>query len=247
MHPTDDKSASRYDRAWMKFVGRRTLTAIERALADPDLTSLKLEIARVDARLEVLEERHANRVAESEGGWERLSDLADELRLAVGDPSPAARDRVDDLITELKRLAKNGLADYHSWEHIARATEQRRKLVDTERKYEELNKFLVPSSRLAFIFAELHLAIVSTITDLTLRMSLVNELRTRLDGTVVGADRRPVVLLPSPRADAAAPALGGDAAPRTLATLLDDEPEGDAPESGAAPRESGGDTAVVAT
>lgn len=189
------KTEKQHERAWRAHIGRRHLTALERALSDPKLTSLRQEIARIDLRLAELEQRKAE--GECRGAWRRTGSIALQLTKEHARPEPD-NELITTLLTELTELTVAGANDYQTWAHIEAAIEQRRRLVDTERKYEELNQYLVPVTRLNLIFAELYATVAATLVDAELRRTFVNELRTRLDGTILGVDRRPVALLPAP-------------------------------------------------
>jgi hypothetical protein len=181
--------AERVLREWTKFVGKRRLTAFERALSDPELISLKQEIAKLDLRIADLEERAHK--GESRGAWHHVKVFARELNKALTN-DPVNVDKALELSAGLDQCAQQGLDDFKLWDEIERLIELRRKMVDTERKYEEFNKLLIPASALARLFDDLLYAIEAVIPERTTQRALLHEVRVRLDGE----QRRATALVP---------------------------------------------------
>lgn len=97
--------------------------------ADPALLELRSDIALVDSRLEDL----LSRVDTGESGaiWRSLLKRKEELILAKRANDTAGQITAVNAILE---LISKGHADYRAWGEIGTVLEQRRKLVESERK-----------------------------------------------------------------------------------------------------------------
>jgi hypothetical protein len=114
---------------YSKHLPSRLLATYETAQRDPDLLALREEVALVDARLTDL----LARVETGESGfvWRELRDTYREYRkaLALTDiPEMKAR------LEEIGTLITRGVSDEAAWIDIRATLEQRRKLVESERK-----------------------------------------------------------------------------------------------------------------
>ena len=199
----EDPRKGHYERAWVKAIGRRRLTAFERAVSDPDLVSMRQELAKLDLRIADLEER-AKR-GESVGAWQRLRALATELELRAMEESPD-REKVGDLAARIAALSREALDEVSLWDELKQLIELRRRISDTERKYEELHKLLIPHSQLVRMFDELHGAIEAVIEDRPTQLKLIYELRHRLNGEQrPSSGRTTPIALPAAYTDAPPP------------------------------------------
>lgn len=157
-------------RSWTRFLGRRRLTELERALTDPELVSLRQELAVVDMRIAELRERTAS--GEGRRAWGRLRRRLEVLQIHIGE---AKWDRVQETATEMKRIIEDGATDYERWQEIESLLELRRKLADTERKYEELHQLAIPAAQLGRLFDDLLRAVETIIPDRGLQRRLLAE------------------------------------------------------------------------
>jgi hypothetical protein len=112
---------------YSKYVPRRLLAKYEAAEQDPDLLSMRAEIALLDSRLQEL----LQRVHSGESGqmWRMLSDEIAQLLQNRDDP-----DRATVHINNLISIVRRGNADYAAWNELRSVVDQRRRLVDAERK-----------------------------------------------------------------------------------------------------------------
>lgn len=96
------------------------------AQADPDLISVRQEIALVDARLEDL----LGRVDTGEAGaiWAGVRAAVDEYR-KTSDAAEKA-----EAFARIESLSVEGFSDYASWGEVLELIERRRKLAETETK-----------------------------------------------------------------------------------------------------------------
>lgn len=133
---------------YSKALDREPINALyEIARTDPKLLALREDIALLIAKQQQTLEKL--QTGESGPAWSQLGAalqlFADQLRL-MGLPDEAyeaLRDRVD----AMQRIALGGLGDHHIWQEYTARAEQIRKLVDTERKYEEGLKLYLPMER----------------------------------------------------------------------------------------------------
>jgi hypothetical protein len=115
----------RYGRA----VPLRLLERMREALGDDELLSLHDDIALIDVRIADL----LSRVDRGESGdvWTALQLAYRGLRAAG---QAADLNRINLALTAIGDLITRGYADYVSWQAVGAALEQRRKLVESERK-----------------------------------------------------------------------------------------------------------------
>lgn len=110
-------------------VPSRMLQKYEEAQRDPDLISMRDEIAILQVRLNEL----LQRVDTSESGvlWLKAQEYYDELKAAM-----QRKDFVDAVkwVSILGKALNKGTADHLVWSEIATITEQMRKIKDSERK-----------------------------------------------------------------------------------------------------------------
>lgn len=95
------------------------------AQSDPDLVSVREEMALVDARIaDVL-----TRVDTGEAGalWAALGKAVGEYRAAADEDRDAA-------FSEIEHLCRQGLDDWAAWAEVLNLIERRRKLAETETK-----------------------------------------------------------------------------------------------------------------
>lgn len=108
------------------------------ALADPELTSIRSEIAVLDSRFSSLLEKLQG--TESAEAWAtiatkipRLVDLLDRGDL----------DEAKVLVDELAGIVRTGLTDFSTWREIYAVTDQKARLTEIERKQKiELDQFV---------------------------------------------------------------------------------------------------------
>jgi hypothetical protein len=171
-------------RDWTTILGRRRLTQFERALMDPDLVSLRQELVKLDLRIAEIEER--GRRGESDKAWNLVNKLANRINDTLAGETLGEKqiERLRDYAQQLSTVAQEGVGDYAMWKEITDLMELRRKTADTERKYEELHKVLIPATQLTVLFDELYGAIEEVVPDRGMQLKLLMEVRGRLNGEV---------------------------------------------------------------
>lgn len=114
---------------YSKYLPARLSDRYHESLTDPDLLELRSEIAVLDARMGELIERIDT--GESGAAW-----VAARLALQQYNESELDGDKAKKVaaMRQLEEALERGAADYAIWSEIAAMTEQRRKLVESERK-----------------------------------------------------------------------------------------------------------------
>lgn len=114
---------------YSKYIPARLNERYQEAVSDSELLALREDIALIDARLVDL----LQRVDTGESGrlWRLLQQTHAEMlqARAASDTGKMAMK-----LTELGHLIQEGLADYAAWDDVSKTLEQRRKLVESERK-----------------------------------------------------------------------------------------------------------------
>lgn len=171
---------AKYRREWSKILGRRRLDAFERAIADPDLVSLKQELALIDLRADDV--RRQAVVGASEQAWQEVKLMARTLTELLEQPDEKVElAKLREVVVGLAQTVERGLDEWRVWDELKDLIERRRRLADTERKYEEMKHLLVPVAELALLFDDLHAAIEAVIVLPELRRALLHELRVRIN------------------------------------------------------------------
>lgn len=114
---------------YSRYLPGDLLERYEEARRDPDLLAMKEEIALLDARLGDL----LNRVMQGESRrlWGMVQDAYEQLKQAI-----RAKDATGMAfeLSLLEDVIERGINDYDAWDAISGVIEQRRKIVETERK-----------------------------------------------------------------------------------------------------------------
>jgi hypothetical protein len=115
------------DGRYSKAIPARLAARYEEAADDPTLLQLGHDVALVDARLADL----LNRVDNGESGqlWKKVDEAFTQYRRLKGDTRKGP-----EAFTILSDTIEAGVSDYAAWSEISSLLEQRRKLVESERK-----------------------------------------------------------------------------------------------------------------
>lgn len=156
---------------YSKYMPTRLLNRYAEAIDDPELLAMKEDIGLIDARIaDVL-----GRVDTGEAGltWKTLkttySDFKDAMRLHDGD-----RMAVD--MQEIEKLLGKGYGDYVAWSEVTSLLEQRRRLVESERKrLVEMKQMITVEDTLSLIMRITNV-IKETITDPAIQHRIGREL-----------------------------------------------------------------------
>lgn len=131
------------------------------ALSDQKLMELREEVALLDAYI-------MDRLSRADHGdsgqlW-RLLDKTyrDHYDAIYVQADPA---KISATITELRRLIQRGIADHTAWAEILEAIEQRRRLVESERKHMIQMEQLVSVEQMMLVAAQLLDSVRKNVTD----------------------------------------------------------------------------------
>jgi len=141
---------------YSKYLPARLAGKYLEAQNDPELLNLAGEIGLVEARIaELLEGVDRDAVGRV---WAKIRATYDDLDLAMktGDSNGTIA-----CMVELGKLTRTGNRDYYAWEEIVKLIEQRRKLVDSERKRRVDMQNMITADRAMLLVS----AIVGVIRD----------------------------------------------------------------------------------
>jgi len=154
---------------YSKYLPTRLLERYHESQSDPELLNLSAEISLVDARLAELLKRVDT--GEAKDHWTQASKLIKDVRAAGSD-----RVLVQQLIGELGETIKEAQQDYSVWDEINRQMDQRRRLVESERKrLVEMQQFISQEKAIVLVTALLD-AIKRHVTDRKALTAVSNEL-----------------------------------------------------------------------
>lgn len=142
---------------YSKHLPTRMLASYEQAQHDPELLNLREDIALLDARLSEL----LKRVDSGESGklWQDLRAAWKVVRNAAND------DEKNMAIAELGPLIERGYQDTQAWGEIRAAIEQRRKLVESERKRLIEMQQMMTMSQAQLLIARLYDVVTQHVSD----------------------------------------------------------------------------------
>ena len=163
-------SASYKHGRYSKYLPARLAGRYEEAAADPDLLVLRQDIALVDARLADL----LKRVDKGESGhlWRDLKVTWEKLEAATDD-----KDARTEALRMIRELIKRGASDSATWSEIHGTIDQRRKLVESERKRLVEMQQVITAER-AMVMLSVILDIIKThVTDRNTLASISEEIR----------------------------------------------------------------------
>lgn len=134
---------------WSKFLPNRLAEKYQEAAKDPELLNLRHDIGLIDARMsDVL-----SRVDTGEAGsmWRQAKDYFNAIQAAVAESDPIKM-RIS--MNQLDETLGKGLGDWAAWNEVIGLVEQRRKLVDTERKrLVDMNQMITTEKAIMMITA----------------------------------------------------------------------------------------------
>jgi hypothetical protein len=143
-----------------KFLPSRMAADFDAAMGDPELVSLRKEIATVDARIIDLYKR----VDKGEAGtiWEELHEGWASLERAQARAEAGAYQAAFD---HVKRIVAKGYSDTAAWAEVCKQIDLRRKLVDSEQRRMTLAHESLNSDRAMMMMARMVGIIQKHVTD----------------------------------------------------------------------------------
>lgn len=161
---------------YTKDMPTRLVADVERALADPDLISLRLESAITSARMNDL----LARVDPGEAGilWRKARAAMADFRAAQrADDAPAAATA----LRELEDVLGRGVQDYAAWDEWFKAVEMRRRLADTERRRLEALEYHITKQQGALLVARVYDIVSRHVADPKVLGAIGRELEPLID------------------------------------------------------------------
>jgi hypothetical protein len=141
---------------YSKHLPTRMLANYEQAQRDPELLNLREDIALIDARLSDL----LRRVDSGESG-----KVWNDLKAAWKAVQRATDDEKDMAIAELGPLIERGYLDTQAWGEIGGLLEQRRKLVESERKRLIEMQQMMTAGQAQLLIARLYDVVTQHVSD----------------------------------------------------------------------------------
>lgn len=141
-------------------------------MKDPDLISLRAEIALLDGRVGQLFERMTK--LESDTAFEQIKDCIYAMEAAI------IEDRIDDAMNYLKdakKAFKAASAERDGWNEIYGIVKERRQMVDAERKREETLQGNMTARQVGTFIAAVQTAIMEEVHDTDVRKRLALRLQ----------------------------------------------------------------------
>jgi hypothetical protein len=157
-------------KAWSRDLPTRLSDRVTAGLDNPELISMREELALVDARMGELLERLTT--GESGDAWLEVTRLAARIRKVVDDQPGNWFDELDLILGELGACIEAANSDTQVWGELHGVLEQRRRIADTERKREEFESEAVTRNQWATFLTSVQTAIMEEVTDVHSRARL---------------------------------------------------------------------------
>ena len=159
---------------YSKYIPNRMAAAYDATLQDKKILEMHEDVALIESRVTDL----LSRVDTGEAGrlWRLASTLFNQLQRAYTSQDGEAIVRINE---ELGAVLKQGRSDYHAWDEVGRALDQKRRTIDSEQKRQVQEKQLVPIAELGLIVRALAGAVALYVTDVGI-LRAVNDEWTRI-------------------------------------------------------------------
>lgn len=156
---------------YSKNLPTRLAARYQQAIDDPELITLRDEVALLDSRIsEVI-----LKIDTGEAGaiWKELRETYADMQAATrqGDS-----DGVKQALSSLNSLIKNGAADYQQWGEIATLIEGRRKLVESESKRQQILMTMMTAEQTMMLVSVIQDVVMRNVDDRATRLAIQNEL-----------------------------------------------------------------------
>ncbi len=157
---------------YSKYIPERLSERYHESINDPEILALKMDISLVDARLDDL----LSRVDTGESGalWKTAHSAFIDFRSAN---ASGDQDKMTVALTELNRILNLGVQDYKAWDEIGTMLEQRRKLVESERKRLLDMEMVITVERQMILLAGVVSIIKDNVTDRKILSAISADIR----------------------------------------------------------------------
>jgi hypothetical protein len=145
------------------------------SLDDPDLTSLRPEIALIDSRLGELFSLMSE--AGTEEAWATVRDVGERLRYVVDRPDLEDREVVLDTLTVKLATACDVMkANERGWKEINSMIDRRRRTAAVEQKREQNEEHTLLATQALYFFQQVHAAINEEVEDVGIKQRISDRL-----------------------------------------------------------------------
>lgn len=159
----------------------RLMERYQQALHDKDLMNLRHEVALVDTRIaELLEQIERGDLG---ARWLELKEHFDTITLAVQKQDLGAGRAA---FEQIGTLISSGANDYMTWTQISAMLEQRRKLVDSERRWLVDMQQMITSEQAMLLVT----AMVSAVREEVKDRDVLARIQTRIAGLIAAPNGR---------------------------------------------------------
>ena len=167
-------------KGWSRDLPTRLSDRVRAGVENPDLISMREELALVDARMGELLERLTT--GESGDAWLEVTRIAARIRKVVDDQPGNWFDEIDQALGELAACVEAASSDTQVWQDLHQVLEQRRRIADTERKREEFEAESVTRNQWATFITSVQTAILEEVQDHGSRARLAAKIATLAGG-----------------------------------------------------------------
>jgi hypothetical protein len=166
---------------YSRYLPARLLEKYQRAVDDEDLTRLDQEIALIEAKTaDALERMQQN--GEGPQAWRELTTAYANLRRELIRPEPDA-ERLRSAVIGMDRAVQRGGDEARAWQEILSLIEQRRKLVDTERRRLADEDKAISIERLMILVTAIIDVIRRNVASRETREAMADDIRRLVSGT----------------------------------------------------------------
>jgi len=156
---------------YSKVLPARLVDKYEQARDDPGLLTLREDIALLEGRLEDV----LGRVDSGESGrlWNQANAAVLELRAAR---AKGDNEGVAEALNSLVSIIQKGHLDYAAWNEVGSLIDQRRRLIESERKRMIESHLMISSDRAMLLISAIAAAIKEEIKDRNLLQRINNRI-----------------------------------------------------------------------
>lgn len=155
---------------YSRYMPKELAPVFKAVIEDPELLSLNVDIATFEARIDQL--------FQSITGGNPGKLWAKAMEEWTGLWEATAREDAKDIMkhrNQLDSLLREGVGDIETWDLILAATEQKRKLSDTETKRREKMREYVRAEEAAYYYRALALAVKANVDDTNVLSAIADE------------------------------------------------------------------------
>lgn len=157
---------------YSKYMPNELLKVYTETSDDPQLLSLRAEIAMMDALLSTMLPKLGT--GESGKAWDTVKKLIKKVRIAYKTENLGT---MEDALSEMEDLANHRILHYETEKEIKDTVDQRRKLVETETKISMQNERAIPVEQLMLLMSQVLNVIQSVVTEDKQRYAIAVELQ----------------------------------------------------------------------